>query len=102
MIERTKSYVFAVIFVAVFPLEPAFLACTVYVLHYVFQNRIKQLRSTVSLENIAGSIPCEGNTKMTSPFCLDTNTESPLKITKNAFYFTLKALFVLEIFKFLS
>ena len=29
-------------------------------------------------------------------------TESPLKIMKNAFYFTLKAHFVLKIFKFLS
>ena len=29
-------------------------------------------------------------------------TESPLKIMKNAFYFTLKDLFVLRIFKFLS
>ena len=29
-------------------------------------------------------------------------TQSPLKIMKNAFYFTLKALFVLEIFKLLS
>ena len=29
-------------------------------------------------------------------------TKSPLKITKNAFYFTLKSLFVLKIFKFLS
>ena len=28
--------------------------------------------------------------------------ESPLKMTKNAFYFTLKALFVFEIFTFLS
>ena len=28
--------------------------------------------------------------------------ESPLKIMKNIFYFTLKALFVLKIFKFLS
>ena len=28
--------------------------------------------------------------------------ESPLKVMKNAFYFTLKALFVLKIFKFLS
>ena len=28
--------------------------------------------------------------------------ESPLKITKNAFYFTLKARFVLKIFEFLS
>ena len=29
-------------------------------------------------------------------------TESSLKILKNAFYFTLKGLFVLKIFKFLS
>ena len=29
-------------------------------------------------------------------------TESPLKMMKNAFYFTLIALFVLKIFKFLS
>ena len=29
-------------------------------------------------------------------------TESPLKMTKNAFHFTLQALFVLKIFKFLS
>ena len=29
-------------------------------------------------------------------------TESPLKLTKNAFYFALKALFILKIFKFLS
>ena len=29
-------------------------------------------------------------------------TEGRLKITKNTFYFTLKALFILKIFKFLS
>ena len=29
-------------------------------------------------------------------------SESPLKKLKNAFYFTLKALFILKIFKFLS
>ena len=28
-------------------------------------------------------------------------TESPLKLMKNAFYFTVKAVFVLKIFKFL-
>ena len=28
--------------------------------------------------------------------------KSPLKIIRNAFYFTLKALFVLKVFKFLS
>ena len=46
-------------------------------------------------------------------FCLDLKgalsglrqfliTESPLKMMKNAFYFTLKALFVLKILTFLS
>ena len=29
-------------------------------------------------------------------------TESPVKMMENAFYFTLKALFILKIFKFLS
>ena len=31
-----------------------------------------------------------------------TETENPLKMTKNAFYFMLNALFIIEIFKFLS
>ena len=39
MIGRTKSYVFTVIFLTVFPLEPAFWPVAFYVLHYVFQNR---------------------------------------------------------------
>ena len=34
--------------------------------------------------------------------CVIYFIESPLKIMKNAFYFTLKALFILKIFKFLS
>ena len=33
--------------------------------------------------------------------CVICFIESPLKVMKNAFYFILKALFVLEIFKFL-
>ena len=33
-----------------------------------FKTEIKQLRLTVSLKNITGNIPCEGNTKRTSPF----------------------------------
>ena len=40
-----------------------------------------------------------------SPFktiCVIRLIESPLKLIKNAFYFILKALFVLKIFKFLS
>ena len=34
--------------------------------------------------------------------CVICLIESPLKLMKNAFYFILKALFVLKIFKFLS
>ena len=34
--------------------------------------------------------------------CVICLAEGPLKLMKNAFYFTLKALFVLKIFKFLS
>ena len=34
--------------------------------------------------------------------CVICLIESPLKMTKNAFYFILKTLFVLVIFKFLS
>ena len=32
-------------------------------------------------------------------YCLN---ESPLKMTENAFYFTIKAFFVLKVFKYLS
>ena len=50
------------------------------------------------------------NIKKLSPYPLTRNidvcskvaTESPLEMVKNAFYFILKALFVLKIFKFLS
>ena len=37
-----------------------------------------------------------------SKVCVICFTESPLKMMKNVFYFYLKALFVLNIFKFLS
>ena len=35
-------------------------------------------------------------------FCFISFIESPLKMVKNTFYFIVKALFVLKIFKFLS
>ena len=70
MIARTKSYVFTMIFLAVFSLETAF-----WPAQFMFsKTEIDQLRSTVPLENIAGNISCEGNAKMTSSFRLDTNT----------------------------
>ena len=39
----------------------------------VLGTEIEQLKATVSLENIAGNISCEYNTKKTPPFGLDTN-----------------------------
>ena len=74
MISRTKSYVSTVIFLAAFPLEPAFWAARFMFCIMFSKTDMEQLRSTVSLENVAGNISCEGNTKMTSPFRLDTNT----------------------------
>ena len=74
MIARTKSHVFTVILLAVFLLEPAFWPAQFMFCIMFFKAEMEQLRSTVSLENIAGNISCEGNIKMTSPFRLDTNT----------------------------
>ena len=74
MIARTKSYVFTVIFLSVFPLEPAFWPALFMFCIMFSKTEIEQLRSMVSLENIVGNISCEGKMKMTSPFQLDTNT----------------------------
>ena len=74
MIARTKSYVFTVIFLAAFPLEPVFWPARFMFCIMFSKTEIEQLRSTVSLENVEGNISCESNTKMTSPFRLDTNT----------------------------
>ena len=61
-----------------------------------------------------GGINQIGKEVMTFHFCLKSDShlpkkflfiyfnESPLKMMKNAFYFILRALFVLKIFKFLS
>ena len=74
MIAKSKSYVFTVVFLAAFLLEPAFLTTRLMFCIMFSKTEIKQLRSTVSLENVAGNISCEDNTKMTSTFRLDTNT----------------------------
>ena len=39
---------------------------------------------------------------LSKKICVLCLTESPLKMIKNVFYFILKALFVLKVFKFLS
>ena len=74
MIARTKSHVFTVIFLVVFPLDPGFWPAQFMFCIMFFKAEMEQLRSKVSLENIGGDISCEGNMKMTSPFRLDTNT----------------------------
>ena len=76
MIARTKSYVFTVIFLAAFPLEPAFWPAPFMFCIMFSKTEIEQLRSTVSLENVGTleNISWEDNTKMTSPFRLDINT----------------------------
>ena len=74
MIGRTKIYAFTVIFLAAFSLEPVFWPAR-FIFYIMFsKTEIEKLRSTVSLENVEGNICCESNTKMTSPFRLDTNT----------------------------
>ena len=57
------------------PLDPAFWPAQFMFCIMFFKTETEQLKSTVSLENIAGNISCEGNTKMTSPLRFDTNTQ---------------------------
>ena len=58
-----------------FPLDPAFWPAKFMFCIMFFKTETEQLKLAVSLENIAGNISCEDNTKMTSPFRLDTNTQ---------------------------
>ena len=44
----------------------------------------------------------KSDSHLSKKICIICLIESPLKVMKNAFYFILKALFVLKIFKFLS
>ena len=74
MIGKTESYVFTVIFLAAFPLVSVFWPARFMFCIMFSKTEIEQFRSTVSLENVEGNISCESNTKMTSPFRLDTNT----------------------------
>ena len=74
MIARTKGYAFTVIFLAAFPLEAVFWPARFMFCIMFSKREIEQFRSTVSLGNVAGNISSESNTKMTSPFRLDTNT----------------------------
>ena len=66
--------------------------------NYMFFSTSKKSKKTPILTEIKAGI---------SPYLpkkivlFISETESPLKVTKNAFYFILKALFVLQVFKFL-
>ena len=55
--RRTKNYFFTEIFLTVFPLEPSFWPEQLIFCIYGFQNKIEQLKTTVSLKNIPGNIP---------------------------------------------
>ena len=46
--------------------------------------------------------PLKSDSHLPKKICFICLFESPLKMMKNAFYFIIKALFVLKIFKFLS
>ena len=46
--------------------------------------------------------PLKSDCRLPKKICVICFIESPIKMIKNAFYFVLKALFVLKIFKFLS
>ena len=61
--------------ISAFPWRPPFLVCAINVLHnFVFKTKIVQLKTTILLDNIAGNIPCEHGTEMTSPINLYTLT----------------------------
>ena len=65
IIARTKSYIFTEIFLAGFPLRLTFQPARIMFLHdMLFETKIEQLRTRVSLENIAGTIFCEHGAQM--------------------------------------
>ena len=61
-------------------------------------NSARKIRSTWFFNNVANVKVRLSPSKKICVICL---IESPLKMMKNTFYFILKALFVLKIFKFL-
>ena len=52
--------------------------------------------------NFLKSLELKPDSQLPKKFCVICFIESPLKMMKNAFYFILKALFVLKIFRFMS
>ena len=70
---------------------PKKIECCVYIIHGVFLGSFPDY--TIFICKFKGAL---------SGLKQFLATESPFKMMKNAFYFTLRALFVLKIFKFLS
>ena len=64
-------------------------------------QKINYLKCLVS-GSAAGHSYLKSDSHSPKKICFICFNESPLKLVKNAFYFISKALFVLEIFKFLS
>ena len=60
------------------------------------------ITSQVKFVNILKDVPFKVGLSPFKKNCIICFIESSLKVMKNAFYFILKALFVLKIFKFLS
>ena len=71
-----------------------------------YNNRLRKIISNVYGVNICIIDLISEDIKVglspSKKICLISLIESPLKLIKNAFYFILKAIFVLKIFKFLS
>ena len=63
------------------------------------KNSMCMLFSTKKVHHISSFGPCD--VKTLSSLRQFLAIESPLKMMRNAFYFTLKAVFILEIFQFL-
>ena len=57
---------------------------------------------TLLTTSLSVHLSLKSDSHLPKKICVICLIESPLKIMKNAFYFMLKALFVLKIFKFLS
>ena len=68
-------------------------------LHMVFHMYVTTNKDLI---NIFQMIYFKVGLSPSKKICVICFIESPLKVMKNAFYFILKALFVLKIFKFLS
>ena len=70
----------------------------------ISRNRVLEIRreeAVISRENVVLSLlQLKSDSHLPKHFFISFN-ESPLKMMKNAFYFILKALFILKIFKFL-